>query len=226
MTTPKPGACPSCFTISSGTNILKPGMVKDAAQFPPSAVPKTAANEITPVLDEPYEQKNSWPLIASKEDIPEWLRDNDYIINGHPMPTYSYRRSFRFWRCLHMETVNIWTHLLGSAVFIITIIGISLFQCASASRGLSWSTGDLFAFYISLFAAAVFFSLSATFHTLRSHLYKVHHFWGKMNNLGTCTCPRGWSVDAILRLLLQPHHPKSPLDHQRNLSRRRCGHTI
>ena len=161
-------------------------MAKDAAQFP---LLKPATSETTPVPDEPDEQKRYWPLIASKDDIPEWLRDNDYIINGHPMPTYSYRRSFRLWQCLHMETVNIWTHFLGSAAFV--TISVTFYQYTSASRGLSWSRGDLFAFGISLFAAAVCFGLSATFHTLRSHSYNVHHFWGKMDILGICVLALG-----------------------------------
>lgn len=164
-------------------------MVKDAAQFPLSAVSKPATNGTTPVLMEPSEQKRYWPLIASKDDIPEWLRDNDYIVNGHPMPTYSYRRSFRLWRFLHMETVNIWTHLLGSAMFV--TIGVTFYRYTSASRGLPWSIGDLFTFGISIFAATVCFGLSATFHTLRSHSYKVHHFWGKMDILGICVLALG-----------------------------------
>ena len=82
-------------------------MVKDAAQFPFSAAFKTATRETILVPDATYEQKRYWSLIATKDDIPEWLRDNDYIINGHPMPTYSYQRSFRLCRCMHMETVNI-----------------------------------------------------------------------------------------------------------------------
>ncbi|KAL8794732.1 MAG: hypothetical protein Q9195_002686 [Heterodermia aff. obscurata] len=140
-------------------------------------------------MDKPYGQKGYWPLIASKDEIPGWLRDNDYIINGHPTPTYSYRRSFRLWRCLHMETVNIWTHLLGFVASV--IVAVTFYQHTSAARDLPRSTGDLFAFGISLFAAAVCFGLSATFHTLRSHSYEVHHFWGKMDILGICVLALG-----------------------------------
>ena len=164
-------------------------MIKDATQVPLSAIPQTATNEPAPILDEPCKQNGYWPLIASKDEIPEWLRDNDYIINGHPMPTYSYRRSFRLWQCLHMETVNIWTHLLGSAVFV--AIGVTFYQYILASHDLPRSAGDLFAFGISITAAAVCFGLSATFHTLRSHSYKVHHFWGKMDILGICVLALG-----------------------------------
>lgn len=174
----------SLTVVVSTTN-----MVKCAAQSPLLSVPNSAISSTASTFDESHEQKCCWPLIAAKDDIPGWLRDNDYIIHGHPMPTYSYRRSFRLWQCLHMETVNIWTHLIGCGVFI--TICVTLCQYTSASRDLRFSIGDLFAFGISITAAAVCFGLSATFHTLRSHSYNVHHFWGKMDILGICVLALG-----------------------------------
>lgn len=135
-----------------------------------------------------------WPTIANKDQIPGWLRDNDYIITGHPMPTYSYMKSFRLWRCLHMETMNIWTHFLGSAAFIAT--GFTLYGHASSLPVPKLQTGDKFAFGISLTAAAVCFGLSATFHTLRSHSYNVHHFWGRMDIFGICVLALGGGSSA------------------------------
>ena len=171
-------------------------MVKDAAQSPFVPIPKSATGSTASIFDESDKQKRYWPLVASKDDIPAWLRDNDYIIHGHPMPTYSYRRSFRLWQCLHMETINIWTHLLGCAVFI--AVGVTLCLYTSASRGLQFSIGDLFAFGISITAAAVCFGLSTTFHTLRSHSYNVHHFWGKMDILGICVFALGGGMSMTL----------------------------
>ena len=164
-------------------------MVKDVTKSPSSTVTDFATSSTAPLLDRSDKQQPYWPLIASKNDIPEWLRDNDFIVHGHPMPTYSYRRSYRLWRCLHMETVNIWTHLLGSIATIAT--GVLLYQYTSASRSLWVTKGDLFAFGTSFTAAAVCFGLSATFHTLRSHSYKVHHLWGKMDILGICVLAVG-----------------------------------
>lgn len=127
------------------------------------------------------DNQSYWPAIGSKEQIPGWLRDNDYILEGHPMPTYSYRRSLRLWRCLHMETMNIWTHVLGSVAFI--AVGFALNQ--SVSR-FSPTHGDVFAFGSFLASTTICFGLSAGFHTLRSHSYNIHHLWGKMDILGIC----------------------------------------
>ena len=88
-----------------------------------------------------------------------------------------------------METVNIWTHLLGSAGFVAT--GVTLYQYSSAVRGLRLTGGDFFAFGISITAAAVCFGLSTTFHTLRSHSFHVHHLWGRMDILGICVLALG-----------------------------------
>ncbi|KAI9703000.1 MAG: hypothetical protein M1820_005991 [Bogoriella megaspora] len=129
-----------------------------------------------------------WPTIATKDQIPGWLRDNDYLIRGHPMPTYSYRKSFRLWRCLHMETMNIWTHFVGSAGFLAT--GLALYKYGNASPSNKIAVG------ISIIAAVGCFGLSTMFHTLRSHSYNVHHFWGKMDILGICVLAVGSGTSA------------------------------
>ncbi|OKL60206.1 hypothetical protein UA08_04933 [Talaromyces atroroseus] len=130
-----------------------------------------------------------WPATGTKDDIPGWLRDNDYIVNGYPMPTYSYGRSFRLWRCWHMETMNIWTHLLGSVAFIVT--ASALYKSTFIFVNMDLKDGDMFAFGTFMSAAVVCFSLSTTFHTLRSHSYNIHHFWGKMDILGICVLAFG-----------------------------------
>ena len=156
-------------------------------------MPDDPPTPLSPVSDKP-DDLAYWPLIANKDEIPGWLQDNNFIITGHPMPTYSYRRSFRLWRCLHMETINIWTHFLGSVAFI--AVGSQLYSHYKSLAPLKPTSGDLFAFGISLTSAALCFGLSATFHTLRSHSYNVHHFWGRMDIFGICLLALGGGVSA------------------------------
>jgi adiponectin receptor len=130
-----------------------------------------------------------WPILAPHTHLPAWLQDNDYIINYHPMPTNTYARSFRLLRCLHMETINIWTHLLGSVAFLVAAMATLPSLSSSASTAASSTSSNkpyLFPLLIFLAASSLCFSLSATFHTLRSHSYTVHHFWGRMDLLGIC----------------------------------------
>ncbi|OQE17833.1 hypothetical protein PENSTE_c019G06159 [Penicillium steckii] len=152
-------------------------MAKDAHLSPPTKGEHPSQPDV-----KPYQEY--WPAIANKFQIPAWLRDNDYIVEGHPMPTYSYHRSFRLWRCWHMETMNVWTHLLGSTAFVAT--GLSLYRYSLSSTSVQASWGDIFAFGTFTASAATCFGLSSIFHTLRSHSYNVHHYWGRMDILGIC----------------------------------------
>ncbi|OAL54203.1 HlyIII-domain-containing protein [Pyrenochaeta sp. DS3sAY3a] len=168
-------------------------MVTDATLSPASATTDDSFASNAPIFPSKKDTQPYWPKIGTKDDIPGWLQDNDFIIGGHPMPTYSFRRSFRLWRCLHMETMNIWTHLLGSAAFLGA--GITLHRFA-VSKHLDLNLGDKFAFGISITAAAMCFGLSTTFHTLRSHSYNIHHFWGRLDIFGICLLAFGGGSSA------------------------------
>lgn len=45
--------------------------------------------------------------------LPDWLKDNDYLLHGHRPPMPSFRACFKSIFRIHTETGNIWTHLLG-----------------------------------------------------------------------------------------------------------------
>lgn len=59
------------------------------------------------------------PLVyGDGEEVPEYLRaDAPFILGGHRRETRSWAAAARTAFALHNETVNIWTHLLGSAAF-------------------------------------------------------------------------------------------------------------
>ena len=57
-------------------------------------------------------------------------------------------------------------------------------------------SADVLAFTTTISSAAICFAPSATFHTLRSHSYTVHHLWGKMDILGICMLALGGGVSA------------------------------
>jgi adiponectin receptor len=165
-------------------------MVKDATL---SAASVTSATTTTPLLRDKKDGEPYWPLIGTKDDIPQWLQDNDFIVGGHPMPTHSYARSLRLWRCLHMETMNIWIHLIGSAAFVIA--GFTLHQW-TVLHDLHLTTGDKFSYGVSMTAGALCFSLSTAFHTLRSHSYHVHQRWGRLDIFGICLLALGSGSSA------------------------------
>ena len=75
------------------------------------------------------------------------------------MPTYSYKRLLRLWRCLHIETMNIWTHLLGSMAFI--AVGFELNHTVPRSQDLNFDRGAVFAFGPFTASATICFGLSS-----------------------------------------------------------------
>ncbi|XP_078062638.1 adiponectin receptor protein 1-like, partial [Mustelus asterias] len=59
-----------------------------------------------------------WRVIPH-EVLPDWLKDNDFLLHGHRPPMPSFRACFRSIFRLHTETGNIWTHLIGFLFFLI-----------------------------------------------------------------------------------------------------------
>ena len=174
-------------------NIEVANVVKDATLSPASTTTNASRMSFDRILQGKKVREPYWPAIGTKDEIPRWLQDNDFIVGGHSKPTHSYRRSFRLWRSLHMATMNIWTHIIGG----VALIGAGITLCRYApSRRLDLTTGDKFAFGISMTAAATYFGLSTAFHTLRIHSCTVHHRWGHFDIFGIRLLAPGGSSSA------------------------------
>ncbi|KAF2467373.1 HlyIII-domain-containing protein [Lindgomyces ingoldianus] len=152
-----------------------------------------------PLTSTPSNSK--WPQIGHWDSVPLWLRDNEFIRTGHPLPTFSLQKSFRLWFCIHNEFVNIHSHAFGSSLALAA--GAVLLAKSytpdlppSASLPSSAGLGDRLAFAAFFGASALCFGFSAIFHTLRSHSYNVHHFWGRMDIIGINILVLGGGVSA------------------------------
>ena len=62
---------------------------------------------------------------VSFEALPEWLKDNEYLLHGHRPPLPSIRACIKSMFRLHTETWNIWTHLLGMVLFLCCPVFVS-----------------------------------------------------------------------------------------------------
>ena len=56
--------------------------------------------------------KYVWESISHHE-LPNWLKDNEFIEHGHRPELPSITACLKSWFRLHTETGNIWTHLFG-----------------------------------------------------------------------------------------------------------------
>ncbi|KAL1894955.1 hypothetical protein Sste5346_005642 [Sporothrix stenoceras] len=59
------------------------------------------------------------------DDLPEWRRDNAYILGGYRPTSHSYAASLGSVLGIHNESVNIWTHLAGALAA--ALLGLALY---------------------------------------------------------------------------------------------------
>jgi Predicted membrane protein, hemolysin III homolog len=133
-------------------------------------------------------------LLWSWDDLPAWRRDNHFIRSGYRPTSYSVRACLASLGYLHNESVNIWTHLLGSAAF---LLGGLLLYALVAPRYASASDSDVLVFACFLGGAFVCLGMSATFHTLSNHSPEVAMWGNKLDYTGIVFLIVGSYVPAL-----------------------------
>ncbi|VTJ82072.1 Hypothetical predicted protein [Marmota monax] len=101
--------------------------------------------------------------------LPDWLKDNDYLLHGHRPPIPSFHACFKSIFRIYTETGNIWTHLLGFELSlflgILTMLRPNLYFMAPLQEKV--------AFGIFFFGSVLCLSFSWLFHTVYCHSEKV-----------------------------------------------------
>ncbi|KAJ2785759.1 hypothetical protein H4R18_000305 [Coemansia javaensis] len=115
------------------------------------------------------------------DELPAWMRDNQFILSGYRRPTNSFRKCFASWLYVHNETGNIMTHLGGALAFVVLSF--------MAARGLllefptvDWR--DVTTVYTFLVGAATCMALSTLFHTVSCHSHAVQRVYSKCDYIG------------------------------------------
>ena len=68
----------------------------------------------------PYEKDEI--VIGDYDQAPEFLKDNEYIIGGYRTNCFTVTKVLRSLFMCHNETINVWSHLLGTIGVIILIV--------------------------------------------------------------------------------------------------------
>uniref|UniRef100_A0A8B9U3W8 Adiponectin receptor 1 n=1 Tax=Anas zonorhyncha TaxID=75864 RepID=A0A8B9U3W8_9AVES len=115
-----------------------------SAEDPPCPAAREEEEEVVRVLTLPLQAHHAmekmeefvykvwegrWRVIPY-DVLPDWLKDNDYLLHGHRPPMPSFRACFKSIFRIHTETGNIWTHLLGDCC------GRGLARCSAEGPGL------------------------------------------------------------------------------------------
>ncbi|EGY23820.1 hemeolysin-III family protein [Verticillium dahliae VdLs.17] len=106
-------------------------------------------------------------------------RDNSFILSGYRDVSYSYWQCLQSTLELHNETVNIWSHALGSLWFL-----HQFFDDCIKDDTTALLTSDRFAIGMFDMSVALCFFFSAAFHTFSNHSRSVYRLSNQMDHLG------------------------------------------
>ncbi|KAJ5646437.1 hemolysin-III channel protein Izh2 [Penicillium lividum] len=108
--------------------------------------------------------------LLSSNDIPAWYSDNPYILTGYRPISNSTRNCLSSLFYLHNESINIYTHLIPSILFLLA--EWTLYQYIQI-----WyphaAIQDQAIFTFFLLTATICLGMSAIFHTLMNHSEKI-----------------------------------------------------
>jgi adiponectin receptor len=141
---------------------------------------KQAGSDVTQATKE-TEKKIEHKLTLLWEEIDTWQQDNHYIISGYRPASSSYLTSLLSLLHLHNESVNIYTHLLGSLAFLLTS---GILYHVLGSRYQTATREDVYAFSCFFLGAVACLSMSAMFHTISNHSHAVAKWGNQLDYAG------------------------------------------
>ncbi|XP_014806819.1 PREDICTED: adiponectin receptor protein 1 [Calidris pugnax] len=164
------------------------------AEDPPCPAAREEEEEVVRVLTLPLQAHHAmekmeefvykvwegrWRVIPY-DVLPDWLKDNDYLLHGHRPPMPSFRACFKSIFRIHTETGNIWTHLLGFVLFlclgILTMLRPNMYFMAPLQEKV--------VFGMFFLGAVLCLSFSWLFHTVYCHSEKVSRTFSKLDYSG------------------------------------------
>ncbi|KAF9435948.1 hypothetical protein BGZ76_005169 [Entomortierella beljakovae] len=140
------------------------------------------------------DQKESIRKLLTFEEIPEWMQDNPAILTGYRREAFSYKKCIDTLWFLHNESVNIWTHLLGSFACIVGSPFV-YFYYIGVMDTINWA--DITVFYLFMAGAIICLSLSALFHCFHCHSEPVSKHWNRCDYVGIVFLIAGSFYPAI-----------------------------
>lgn len=128
-------------------------------------------------------------------EVPEWQRDNRYILSGYRPGKADYLDVLTSLTFLHNETCNVYTHLIGA--LLLPLIATASMKVLSEPRFFGVSGTDYFMFGIYFWCAECCLVFSAIYHLIGTHSREVEEFWHLMDLLGIVIVTVGTFVPGI-----------------------------
>ncbi|CAL8087251.1 unnamed protein product [Calicophoron daubneyi] len=131
--------------------------------------------------------KQGWKVVHL-QSLPNWLKDNDFLLGGHRPQLPSFRECFRSIFRVHTETGNIWTHLIGFVFFLV----LSIYFLVHPGRDLQWQ--EKLVMQIFFVSAILALGFSWLFHTVYCHSERVGRLFNKLDYVGIALLVFGSSI--------------------------------
>ncbi|XP_067346425.1 adiponectin receptor protein 2 isoform X1 [Channa argus] len=120
-----------------------------------------------------------WRVIPH-DVLPDWLKDNEFLLYGHRPPMPSFRACFKSIFRIHTETGNIWTHLLGCLFFLC----LGLMYMFRPNMSFVAPVQEKVVIGMFFLGAILCLSFSWLFHTVYCHSEGVSRVFSKLDYSG------------------------------------------
>ncbi|KAK4690633.1 adiponectin receptor, partial [Lecanoromycetidae sp. Uapishka_2] len=129
------------------------------------------------------------------DDIPEWQRNNRYVLGGYRPEKADFLEILTSLTFLHNETCNVYTHLVGA--LLLPLIATTYMRVLSEPQFLDVSGTDYVMFGIFFWCAEGCLVFSATYHLVGPYSPAVEEFWHQMDLLGIVIVTVGTFIPGI-----------------------------
>ncbi|TIA70463.1 hypothetical protein E3P91_03091 [Wallemia ichthyophaga] len=127
------------------------------------------------------------------DEIPAWIKDNQFITHGYRPVSHSIRNSLSsIFDSIHNESVNIHSHLWGAAFFV-----FCLFALSTDTKHQNYSWKDYVGFSTFILSAISCLSFSFLYHTFSNHSKTLANTWHALDYAGICILIAGSFIPSI-----------------------------
>ncbi|KAG5799031.1 hypothetical protein H9Q69_001972 [Fusarium xylarioides] len=128
-------------------------------------------------------------------EIPEWRRDNKYILAGCRPLEADYLQVIKSLTFLHNETCNVYTHLIGA--LLLPLFATTILRTIYGPQYNNVIRTDFIMFSVFFCSAESCLIFSAVYHLIGSHSHEVEQFWHRMDLLGIVIVTVGTFIPGI-----------------------------
>lgn len=148
----------------------------------------TQGQHISKAIDSQKTTDNDAATLLTWDQLPEWAKDNEYILGGFRPTSNSYLSCLKSCFYIHNESGNIYSHFLAT-VWMLTLP--AYFYPFAKAHYNEVSTDDWIIFGLFFLGGAICFALSTGYHMVSNHSHAVHVVYHRLDLLGISTVTAG-----------------------------------